>query len=218
MSRVRALNVAEKPSVAKSISEMLGGQGVQSRTGRSQYNRIFDFPHSIRANGGCDIAMTFTSVTGHLMGLDFPATYQKWGSVDPLELFTAPIHKSVPDDKKGIQQTLEQEARRCDWLILWLDCDREGENIAFEVIDVCQSANRNIKVRSADPAILTHPHIAHDRSNWLSSAFLRCAHMQVYRAHFSALIPADIRRALETLTAPDRNLSDAVDARYAALQ
>ncbi|XP_039839868.1 DNA topoisomerase 3-alpha-like [Panicum virgatum] len=41
-----------------------------------------------------------------------------------------------PKDKQAIKHTLE-EARRCHGLVLWLDFDREGENIAYEVIGVC---------------------------------------------------------------------------------
>lgn len=34
--------------------------------------------------------------------------------------------------KAHIRQHLSREARGCDCLVLWLDCDREGENICFE--------------------------------------------------------------------------------------
>ena len=48
-----------------------------------------------------------------------------------------------------IKRTLEQEARRCQWLVLWLDCDREGENIAFEVVEVCTTVNRHLNIKRA---------------------------------------------------------------------
>ncbi|KAI3498467.1 hypothetical protein L1887_34242 [Cichorium endivia] len=80
------------------------------------------------------------------MEIEFESRYRKWNSCDPVDLFQAPIRKHVPEDKLDIKKTLEEEARRCQWLVLWLDCDREGENIAFEVVEVCSNANSHLNI------------------------------------------------------------------------
>ncbi|KAI8028818.1 DNA topoisomerase 3-alpha [Camellia lanceoleosa] len=143
---IRVLNVAEKPSVAKAVAGILSKSsqgGMRVRDGRSRFNRIFEFAYTIH---GQQCHMLFTSVTGHLMELDFEDRYRKWHSCDPLLLYQAPVRKFVPEDKLDIKRTLEEEARKCQWLVLWLDCDREGENIAFEVVEVCTEANRHLNV------------------------------------------------------------------------
>ncbi|CAN6681600.1 unnamed protein product [Malus baccata var. baccata] len=152
---IRVLNVAEKPSVAKSVATLLSGnqgQGLRVREGRSRYNKIYEFNYSIN---GRPCHMLVTSVTGHLMELEFEDRFRKWHACDPALLFTAPVHKKVPEDKLDIKRTLEEEARRCQWLVLWLDCDREGENIAFEVIEVCTAVNRHLTIRRARFSALT---------------------------------------------------------------
>lgn len=40
---------------------------------------------------------------------------------------------------RELQKTLERESRQCQVLVIWTDCDREGENIGFEVIHVCKA-------------------------------------------------------------------------------
>ncbi|XP_050236391.1 DNA topoisomerase 3-beta isoform X2 [Mercurialis annua] len=52
-----------------------------------------------------------------------------------MDLFEAPIVKNESNPKVHIRRHLSQEARGCGHLVLWLDCDREGENICFEVIE-----------------------------------------------------------------------------------
>lgn len=52
-------------------------------------------------------------------------------------------------DKKAIEENLLTQARRADTLMIWTDCDREGEHIGLEVVRVCQRAKRNIVIRRA---------------------------------------------------------------------
>eukprot|EP00462_Mataza_sp_D1_P007350 CAMPEP_0175121884 /NCGR_PEP_ID=MMETSP0087-20121206/1411_1 /TAXON_ID=136419 /ORGANISM="Unknown Unknown, Strain D1" /LENGTH=585 /DNA_ID=CAMNT_0016403465 /DNA_START=24 /DNA_END=1777 /DNA_ORIENTATION=+ len=143
---MKVLNVAEKPSVAKEISAILGGARLSKRSGFSPYNCVWEFKSQLNGQH-CD--MLFTSVSGHLMEMEFESSVKSWHSCDPLRLFDAAVSKGVDAKRKPLQQTLQREARKCQWLILWLDCDREGENIAFEVVDVCKQVKPSLQVLRA---------------------------------------------------------------------
>jgi len=91
---VTVLNVAEKPSVAKSVAGILSRGTFRTREGRSRYNKIFEFDYAIN---GQPCRMLMTSVIGHLMELEFADRYRKWHSCDPADLYQAPVMKHVPE-------------------------------------------------------------------------------------------------------------------------
>ncbi|KAJ8345175.1 hypothetical protein SKAU_G00293680 [Synaphobranchus kaupii] len=173
----KVLCVAEKNDAAKGIAEIMSNGRARRREGFSVYNKIYEYEYHLF---GQDVTVSMTSVSGHLLGLEFKAPFQKWHSCNPVLLFDAEVEKYCPENFVQIKRTLEREIRQCQALVIWTDCDREGENIGFEVIDVCKAVKPNV---------------------------------QVFRARFSEITPNSIRTACESLTAPDVNVSDAVDVR-----
>jgi DNA topoisomerase-3 len=111
------------------------------------YCRNFRFPFTL---GGRPADMLFSSVAGHLMELEFAAPFSSWRGCRPGDLYACPVAKRVSrGEGEKIATNLAGLARRAALLVLWLDCDREGENIAFEVIQVCRAANPRLDVRRA---------------------------------------------------------------------
>ena len=69
--------------------------------------------------------MVMTSVSGHLLGMDFSEQYRRWFSCHPVQLFDLPVEKSCREDSMvKIKKTLEREVRGARMLIVWTDCDR----------------------------------------------------------------------------------------------
>ncbi|XP_011293504.1 DNA topoisomerase 3-alpha isoform X2 [Musca domestica] len=143
---MKYLNVAEKNDAAKTIAGQLSNGTARRREGYSVYNKIYEFEATVK---GTKCKMVMTSVSGHLLQLEFLNSYRNWQNVDPESLFDAPIRKGCNEQYQPIKRTIEREVRSCQGLIIWTDCDREGENIGFEIIDVCRAIKPNIVVYRA---------------------------------------------------------------------
>jgi DNA topoisomerase-3 len=124
-----------------------------------------------------------TSVCGHVFNRDFPKEFQSWKN-DPEGLFNAPTVRKADKHGKPVANHLATVSRSLDFLVLWLDCDREGENICFEVMDIMKKNIPKSKLQ------------------------------RVYRAKFSSIAPKDILASFNNLhMRPNFNESVSVDAR-----
>lgn len=181
------LHIGEKPSIAQAVAKGLCSSSTNNLTSsRGKSLPVYEFtvtsPPFPKAPNASKVIHKVTSVAGHVFSVDFSPQFQSW-EIDPVQLFSAPIVRKPCQG--SVVKHLQHEAEGADFLVLWMDCDREGENINFEALDCCLSSMKGAST-------------AYDR---------------VYRAYFSAINPSDIQKAYQRLGKPDKNQSLSVDAR-----
>ncbi|KAL4763919.1 DNA topoisomerase 3 [Aspergillus foveolatus] len=149
MAGTKVLCVAEKPAIAKAVAQHLSGGRMETKnvTGnRFVKNYVFDFNFGGQWGNS---SVTMTSVLGHLTSLEFERQYSGWASCPPAALFEAPVKIAVDDDKKAIANNIMKQATHSQYLVIWTDCDREGEHIGTEVRDQAKAGNGRIVVKRA---------------------------------------------------------------------
>lgn len=130
--------VAEKPSLAQSLANILSNGSCKTRKTINGACSVHEWSGSFLGSNGARFKMT--AVCGHIMTTDFPCIYNHWDRVDPAELFLIPVEKKEASPKLQMPRMLAKEATNCDTVVLWLDCDKEGENICFEILDAIQGS------------------------------------------------------------------------------
>lgn len=135
--------MAEKNDVAKGVAAILSNGTANRREGRSKFNKIYTLNTELF---GQQTAISVTSVSGHMMNFQFHENMSNWQTASMVELFRAPVRHVVTPEMKLIEQTLREQAQRHDILVVWTDCDREGEAIGAEIVKVCRDSNRRLDI------------------------------------------------------------------------
>lgn len=99
--------------------------------------------------------MVMTAVLGHVMGMDFGPEYANWSACITEDLFGAPILSAVGKEMRDVAENLRVQARQAQMLVIWTDCDREGEYIGHEIEAICREANGRLEVYRARYSAVT---------------------------------------------------------------
>ena len=198
-TELEVLMIAEKPSLARIISEILSNNRCIKYSGDGM--TIYTFQRLFK---GRMAFFTVSSVRGHVYQDNFDkfiSDREIFISYEEKENFhrknnklfetnvvkTLKIENDENNNKNknlNIPQFLRNLGKGKDILCLWLDCDPEGENICYEVIhNVLPYMNKR-------------------------------NYQQIYRAQFNSLTPKDIKDSFNNLFYyPNLRLSMSVDAR-----
>ncbi|CUM46689.1 uncharacterized protein AC631_05276 [Debaryomyces fabryi] len=160
---MKILCVAEKPSISKAVSQVLSGGNIRTRNSKNKYIKNYDFKFDFPGYGLCDVTMT--AVMGHITNMDFPNTFS-WGKCNPGRLFDAPLIDVISN--KDVYNNISNEARSASKLMIWTDCDREGEFIGHEIFLAAYQGNNSIKVEDIWRSQFSHlerSHVIHAAKN-----------------------------------------------------
>ncbi len=141
------LVVAEKNNAAKRISSILSKKTV----GKKYYYKVpvYTFDRD---------GKTFfvIGLAGHIIRLDYPDKYNRWGDIDPEKLIHVdPIKKTSSGYSYGIVRALQEIARDVSEVVIATDFDREGELIGVEAIEIIKKIKPNLPVKRAKFSALT---------------------------------------------------------------
>ncbi|KAK0765479.1 hypothetical protein N5P37_001414 [Trichoderma harzianum] len=152
---MKVLCVAEKPSISKAVAGHLSGGSFSTHNTRNKFIKNYSFDFDFGQQWGSS-NVTMTCVTGHLTNVEFTSEYKNWSHPPPESLFTAPI---VTNDKKDIAKNIADQAKYARLLVIWTDCDREGEHIGQEIVNAARKGNAGIQVKRAKFSNVERAHV-----------------------------------------------------------
>ena len=124
------LIITEKHDAAKRIAQILAGTKPKSqRVGGVDTYRFDD--------------RIVLGLSGHIVGVDYPAGYNNWQKVNCKDLIRANIVVRPIQDK--IISALRSLGKEADSVTIATDFDREGELIGVEALKIAQSENPGLR-------------------------------------------------------------------------
>ncbi|UCH71531.1 MAG: DNA topoisomerase I, partial [Thermoplasmatales archaeon] len=143
------LVICEKNIAARRIAYILSeGKSKSTRMGKIP---VYDFTKDGEA-------WRVVGLKGHIINLDFPAGFNKWNTVPPIDLIEVKPCKKVSE--AGIASALKSLVDKNPFLIVATDFDREGELIGVEVIDLLKEYNKQInQIKRAKFSAITNQEI-----------------------------------------------------------
>lgn len=113
--------------------------------------------HAKRCNGYFEIKdplfngeVYITWAVGHLVELELPGYYEeKWSkwNLDALPIIPEKFEFRVSEEKKGVFEIIKGLLKDADEVIIATDIDREGENVAWSIINKCGVPKNKVKGR-----------------------------------------------------------------------
>jgi DNA topoisomerase-3 len=101
----KIINVAEKPSVARTITEILSDRNFTRSFSYTKFNPVYEFSMN---HDGNEQTFIFTSGRGHIMNYVTSEKYAKWNLDDIEEIYDSELVKSVDSSNEPIRRNLQK--------------------------------------------------------------------------------------------------------------